>query len=89
MTYYNFEIHEQILIFCWRKCYCKSRQSKVALICHLIVLLHYLANGETRKSHFSLKYCISRERCSSWSVLHAVCCLPERKIVICDVFDSV
>ena len=25
--------------------------------------------------------------CSSWTVLHAVRCLPERKIVICDVFD--
>jgi len=36
-------------------------------------------NGETRKSHFSLKCSISRECCSSWTVLHAQCCLRERK----------
>ena len=30
-------------------------------------------NGETRKSHFSLKCCISREHYSSWTVLHAQC----------------
>jgi len=27
-------------------------------------------NGETRKSHFSLKCCTSEELCSSWTVLH-------------------
>jgi len=41
------------------------------------------------KITFSLKCCISQERCRIWTVLHAVHCLPERKIVICDVFDSV
>ena len=30
-------------------------------------------NGKTRKSYFSLKCCISRERCSSWVVLHTEC----------------
>jgi len=44
-------------------------------------------NKETRKSHFSLKCCISRERCSGWTVLHAPCTsalsITERRIVIC------
>jgi len=26
-----------------------------------------------KKSHYSLKCCISRQRCSSWAVLHAQC----------------
>jgi len=40
-------------------------------------------NGETRKSHFLLN-------CTVLYVHNApVRCLPKRKIVICDVFDSV
>ena len=50
---------------------------KGALICHLTNLCFW-QNEETRKSHFSLKCCISRERCSTWTALHAVCCLPKR-----------
>jgi len=45
-------------------------------------------NGKTRKSHFSLECCISQERCSSWTVLHAQCYLSERKNVICNVIAS-
>jgi len=32
-----------------------------------------LQNGDTRKWYFSQKCCISRERCCSWTVLHAQC----------------
>jgi len=39
-------------------------------------------NGETRKSHFhSIGLCYTHNA--------PVHCVPERKIVICDVFDSV
>ena len=36
-------------------------------------------NGNTRKSHFSLKCRISQEHWSSRTVLHTQCCLSERK----------
>ena len=42
------------------------------------MLLHYLANGETRIT-FSLKRCISRERCSTHTHSAPVRCLPGRK----------
>jgi len=49
----------------------------------------HLPERENPKITFSLKFCISRERYGSWTVLQAKCCLRERKIVICNVSDSV
>jgi len=81
MACYNFATHEQILVFFGRNVTHKAGNQ---ITCAS-------APGERGKyeNQFSLKCCTSRGRCSSWTVLHAQCCLPERKIFICDVFDSV
>ena len=47
------------------------------------MLLHYALPGKTGKHEnhmFSLKCCINQEHCSSWTVLHAVCCLPDTPV---------
>ena len=58
------------------------------------MLLHYLEKRGNTTITFSLECCISRDRYSSWTVLHAQCIrpvgsLPQRKIAICAVFDSI
>jgi len=45
--------------------------------------------GKHENIHLSLKCCISRECCCSWTVLHTYCYLAKRKIVICAVFDNI
>jgi len=75
MACYNFETHEQILIFFGTSVTDKVNNQKALYYATSNNLCFYTTwqNGETRKSHFSLKCCISRERCCSWSVLHAQC----------------
>jgi len=40
---------------------------------NLCAVLHYLVKWGNTKIIFSLKCCISQERCSSWTVLYAQC----------------
>ena len=79
---YNFDTHEWILIFFGRKVTDKVDNQKT---------LHYATsnnlcfcttwqNAETRKSHISL----------NWIVLHTQCAIfLNKKVVICDAFNSV
>jgi len=88
MTCYrpNFETHEHILIFFGRNVTDKVGNQKMLQYATSSNLCFHTIwqNEETWKSHF-----FTQMLCSSWIVLHAVRCLPERKIVICDVFDSI
>jgi len=82
---YNFDAHEWILIFFGRNVTDKVGNQKTFYYAtsNNLVLLHYLANAETQKSHIS----------PNWIVLHTQCtCVLsfcKKKILICDVFDSV
>ena len=82
MACYNFDIHEQILIFFGRNVTNKVGNQRV---------LSYASsnnwcfcttwqNEERRKSHFSLNCCISWECCSSWTVLHQCAVFLKEKL---------
>jgi len=82
---YNFDTHEWILIFFGRNVTDKVGNQKTLYYAtsNNLCFCTTWQNAETRKSHISL----------SWIVLHTQCtCVLsswKKKIVICDVFDSV
>jgi len=73
---YNFDTHERVLTFFWqKKAIDEVGNQKVFYYTtsNNLCFCTTWQNEETRKSHFPLECYISRERCSSWTVLHAQC----------------
>jgi len=91
---YIFDTYERILIFFGRNVTDKVGNQKTLYYATSTNLCFCTTwqNGETRKSHFSLKCCIVRVLqhldCAPRTV-HECAIFVKEKIVICDVFDSV
>ena len=83
---YNFDAHEWILIFIGRNVADKVGNQKTLYYAtsNNLCFCTTWQNAETRKSHISLNWIVLRYTHNA-----PVRCLPERTIVICDVFDSV
>jgi len=77
MACYNFDTHEQILVFFGRNVTDKVGSQKCCNISPQVTCASALPSKTGKhENHFSLKCCIRQERCSSWtvfSVLHAQC----------------
>jgi len=80
MACYNFDTHKRRSIIVGRDVTSKVGNQKTLYYATSNNLFFCTSwqNGKTRKSNFSLKCCISQERCSSWTVLHSAVLLKEK-----------